>query len=115
MTPESGISIALIISIASLLCTIINTLSSSKKVQKESYDAEMQKQVNIEKNFAKINVKLDDFCDTTKKILNENARMGDQIDGAIREVSLIDERVKTLYKYKDDHEVRIKSLEDRRQ
>lgn len=111
MVAESGISIALIISIASLLCTVINTLSSGKKVQRESYEADLQKQVNIERNFAQINVKLDDFCDTTKMILTENARQADQIDGVVRQLSLTDERIKTLFKYKDEHEDRIKALE----
>ena len=69
--------------------------------------------MDIEKNFIKINVKLDDFCDTTKKMMIENGEKAEQLKNVSEQLVLVTERVKTLFKYKDDHEERIKGLEDK--
>ena len=70
--------------------------------------------MDIEKNFVKINVKLDDFCDTTKKMMAENSEKTEQLKKVSEQMVLVTERVNTLYKYKDDHELRIKELENGR-
>ena len=70
--------------------------------------------MDIEKNFVKINVKLDDFCDTTKKMMAENSEKTEQLKKVSEQMVLVTERVNTLYKYKDDHEQRIKELENGR-
>ena len=70
--------------------------------------------MDIEKNFVKINVKLDDFCDTTKKMMAENSEKTEQLKKVSEQMVLVTERVNTLYKYKDDHEARIKELENGR-
>ena len=70
--------------------------------------------MDIEKNFVKINVKLDDFCDTTKKMMAENSEKTEQLKKVSEQMVLVTERVNTLYKYKDDHEQRIKELENER-
>lgn len=113
MTTETSVSIALLISLASLACTLINTFAGGKKRQEEQAEREKNRQMDIEKNFVKINVKLDDFCDTTKKMMAENGEKTEQLKNVSEQIVLITERVKTLYKYKDDHEARIKELEDK--
>lgn len=67
MTPEASVSIALLISLTSLACTLINTFAGGKKRQEEQAEREKNRQLDVEKSFVKINVKLDDFCDTTKR------------------------------------------------
>ena len=57
------------------------------------------------------NVKLDDFCDTTKKMRTENSEKTEQLKKVSEQLILVTERVNTLFKYKDDHEMRIKELE----
>lgn len=113
MTTETSVSIALLISLASLACTLINTFAGGKKRQEEQAEREKNRQMDIEKNFVKINVKLDDFCDTTKKMMAENGEKTEQLKNVSEQLVLITERVKTLFKYKDDHEERIKGLEDK--
>lgn len=113
MTPETSVSIALLISLTSLACTLINTFAGGKKRQEEQAEREKNRQMDIEKNFVKINVKLDEFCDTTKKIMAENSEKTEQLKNVSEQLVLITERVKTLFKYKDDHEERIKGLEDK--
>ena len=114
MTSETSVSIALLISLTSLACTLINTFSGGKKRQEEQAEREKNRQMDIEKNFVKINVKLDDFCDTTKKMMAENSEKTEQLKKVSEQMVLVTERVNTLYKYKDDHEARIKELENER-
>ena len=114
MTSEATVSIALLISLTSLACTLINTFAGGKKRQEEQAEREKNRQMDIEKNFVKINVKLDDFCDTTKKMMAENSEKTEQLKKVSEQMVLVTERVNTLYKYKDDHEARIKELENGR-
>ena len=114
MTSEASVSIALLISLTSLACTLINTFAGGKKRQEEQAEREKNRQMDIEKNFVKINVKLDDFCDTTKKMMAENSEKTEQLKKVSEQMVLVTERVNTLYKYKDDHEARIKELEHER-
>ena len=114
MTSETSVSIALLISLTSLACTLINTFAGGKKRQEEQAEREKNRQMDIEKNFVKINVKLDDFCDTTKKMMAENSEKTEQLKKVSEQLVLVTERVNTLYKYKDDHELRIKELENGR-
>ena len=114
MTSEASVSIALLISLTSLACTLINTFAGGKKRQEEQAEREKNRQMDIEKNFVKINVKLDNFCDTTKKMMAENSEKTEQLKKVSEQMVLVTERVNTLYKYKDDHEARIKELENER-
>ena len=114
MNPETSVSIALLISLTSLACTLINTFAGGKKRQEEQAEREKNRQMDIEKNFVKINVKLDDFCDTTKKIMAENSEKTEQLKNVSEQLILVTERVNTLFKYKDDHEAKIKELENER-
>lgn len=114
MTPEASVSIALLISLTSLACTLINTFAGGKKRQEEQAEREKNRQLDVEKNFVKINVKLDDFCDTTKKMMAENGEKTEQLKKVSEQLVLVSERVKTLFKYNDDHEKRIKNLENER-
>lgn len=114
MTPESSVSIALLISLTSLACTLINTFAGGKKRQEEQAEREKNRQLDVEKNFVKINVKLDDFCDTTKKMMADNGEKTEQLKKVSEQLILVTERVNTLFKYKDNHEARLKELENER-
>lgn len=90
MTSETTISVALIISLASIACTLYNTLSGSKKSQKEQMEQEIERRASMKEEFVKVNLKLDTFCR--------------QLEDLIRKLDKTDERL-------DDHEKRITSLE----
>ena len=114
MTSETSVSIALLISLTSLACTLINTFAGGKKRQEEQAEREKNRQMDIEKNFVKINVKLDEFYDTSKKMMADNGEKTEQLKKVSEQLILVTERVNTLFKYKDDHELRIKELENER-
>lgn len=90
MTSEATISLALIISLVSIACTLYNTFSGSKKSQKEQMEQEIERRASMKEEFVKVNLKLDTFCR--------------QLEELIRKLDKTDERL-------DDHEKRITSLE----
>lgn len=92
MTSEATISIALIISIVSIACTLYNTFSGSKKAQKEQMEQEIERRASMKEEFVKVNLKLDTFCR--------------QLEELIRKLDKTDERL-------DDHEKRITNLESK--
>lgn len=92
MTSEATISVALIISLVSIACTLYNTFSGSKKSQKEQMEQEIERRASMKEEFVKVNLKLDTFCR--------------QLEELIRKLDKTDERL-------DDHEKRITSLEQK--
>jgi len=120
MTPDTTISITLLISVISIMIAAVNSVRTGRKdtqaeIERETRrrNEENARQMDIEKNFVKINVKLDDFCDTSKKLMQENKEKTDQLRQVAERLAIISERCDTLFKYKDDHEKRIIALEKR--
>ena len=62
ITGNEGVSIALIISVVSLACTIIATIGGGKKQQKDDIETEIERRAQIKEEFVKVNFKLDEFC-----------------------------------------------------
>lgn len=90
MTMNDSVSIALIISIVSLACTLISTFGGSRKRQKEEIEAEIERRATMKEEFVKVNFKLDEFC----RRLEENIKRYDSTEDRL-----------------DDHEKRINVLE----
>jgi hypothetical protein len=84
MTSNDTVSIALLLSVASLVCTFITTFGGSRKRQKEEVEAEIERRADIKEEFVKVNFKLDEFCrrledmvkhyDATDKILEDHEK-----------------------------------------
>ena len=118
MTGESGISIALIISMTSIACTLYTVYSTNKRqkdmddeARKKAIEAEQQRQMDIEKNFVKINFKLDDFCDTTKKLLQNEEKSAEMIKDIRERLIKVEDVNNTHEKRLDNHEKRLEKLE----
>lgn len=90
MTMNDSVSVALIISIVSLACTLISTFGGSRKRQKEEIEAEIERRATMKEEFVKVNFKLDEFC----RRLEENIKRYDTTEDRL-----------------DDHEKRINVLE----
>ena len=91
----------------------IGTISSIVSTIKKDRDAETNKQIEIERNFVKINVKLDDMLETIRKISKsseDNAERIKDMNGVLIQCS---ERIQTLFKRSDDHERRLNDLEEK--
>lgn len=92
ITGDAAVSVALIISIASIVCTLYTTISGSRKRQKEEVEAEINRRASMKEEFVKVNLKLDTFCR--------------QIEEMLKKLDKTDERL-------NDHEKRINVLEDK--
>ena len=90
MAPNDTISIALVLSIVSIVCTVITTWGGSKKRQKEEVEAEITRRADLKEEFVKVNFKLDEFCR--------------RLDEAMKRFDKTDQRL-------EDHERRISDLE----
>ena len=112
MGVDTTISITLLISLISLGCSVFNTFSGGRKDLKAQEEKESARQLDIEKNFVKINVKLDDFCDTSRKLMEENTKKTDELKSVSERLVQVTEKVNILFKYNDDHANRIKALEE---
>lgn len=92
MTANDTVSIALILSIVSIVCTVITTWGGSKKRQKEEIEAEIARRADLKEEFVKVNFKLDEFCR--------------RLDDIVKRYDKTDEKLA-------DHETRISDLERR--
>lgn len=113
MGPDTQITISFIISIVSIICVLINTTGGEKKRQNELVEREKNRQLDIEKNFVKVNVKLDDFCETSKRLMMESSEKSDQLKRISEQLIVLTQQTKTLFKYHDDHEERLKAIESK--
>lgn len=90
MTGDSTVSVALILSVVSLACTLIATFGGSRKRQKDELEAEIERRATMKEEFVKVNFKLDEFCR--------------RLDETIKRFDKTEERL-------DNHEIRITNLE----
>lgn len=84
MTGTDTVSIALLLSVISLICTLINTFGGQNKRRKDDIEAEIERRTSMKEEFVKVNFKLDAFCsrlddmikrfDKTEEKLNDHER-----------------------------------------
>lgn len=111
MTPNDTVSLAVIFSVLSLIVAIAGLYLSAKKQKIEDaekkqneMETENQRELKLQENFLKVNMKLDTFCDTMQQMVVKSDKNSEELR-KIRE-QLIEDRG-TL----KDHEKRIASLE----
>ena len=111
MTANDTISIAVLLSIGSLVVAIIGVIVAIRKANKEdaaekqkALEAENQRQLKLTENFTKVNIKLDSFTETMNRIIAKS----DETNVELRKINdrLIEDKV-TI----DNHEKRINALE----
>ncbi len=104
ITDSTTISIGLLLVIAGLMLNIILNVTGRKR-------ADEAKHLELEKNFVKLNVKLDTLCNTFNQLSQELNQQTSRTE-KINEITIkTDERIKTLFSRLDDHEERITRLE----
>lgn len=121
MTPNDTISITLLLSFASIVIALLGIANTYRKQHKEevterekAVEAENQRQLKMQENFVKVNVKLDSFCDTTKDIMKQSEKSGDAIAELTKQMIRNGEQLKTLFTRTEEHERRIADLEKRK-
>ena len=109
MGADATISLSLIFSSISMIGVIANIFISFRR---ES-ESNKLKEVQIEKHFAQIDVKLDDFLNRMSDIAKNSEKSAERIDNNLQEIIKSNERIGTLFRLHDEHEKRISSLEER--
>lgn len=109
MGTEATISLSLIFSIISMIGVIANMIISFKR---ES-ESNKQKEIQIEKHFAQIDVKLENFLSKMTEIAISNENSAQKIDDNLKAILQSNERIGTLFRLHDDNERRIEALEKR--
>lgn len=104
MTGSEGISIALLISVVSIVCVVINTYSGGKKRKTDEIEAENNRKIEIEKQFVKVNLKLDEFCNSLNELIRKQDKTAEELQDIKQK--LIKDNIRL-----DDHEKRITELE----
>lgn len=89
MTANDSVSIALIISIVSLACTLISTFGGSKRNMKNDMESEIERRASIKEEFVKVNFKLDEFC----RRLDEMAKKYDVLEDHEKRISILENKV----------------------
>jgi DNA repair ATPase RecN len=100
MNSDVTISLSLLFSIVSVVGVIVAIVTSLKKNQEE----EATKYLDIEKHFVKIDMKLDNFMDSTRQILKNQEKANDQIQELSEKLIAHDKEL-------ENHNQRLKKLE----
>ena len=108
MSPETTVSVSFILALLSAVGVIFTIIMGFKKDHRD----EENKRIEIAEQFAKINVKLDQFCNTMNDMARKSEKSMDEVKGINISITKCNERIETLFKYHDDHEKRITILED---
>jgi hypothetical protein len=104
---DASISVALVFSVVAAAGTLYSIWNQHKKnVAEEERKARAQAE-----NFVKLDVKMDSVLGTTGSILNKQEQYGIKLEHLSGELIKTNERIETLFHYKDDHETRLKELE----
>lgn len=118
MTPETTISLAFIISAGSFALAIIGSIRTRKRDEEaektresDRVKFENDRQISIEKNFVQINLKLDDFKNSMKQMVDDNSKKTDELKTITSQLIQISEQIKSLNRVTEDHEQRLKDLE----
>jgi peptidoglycan hydrolase CwlO-like protein len=113
MTADSTISLALIFliltglgNLVSIWATFHNQNVNREKEQTTDIEKEHQKELNNEKNFLKINMKLEEFGRCLRDIAKSSDKTSDVLNEIQTHIVKLDGKV-------DNHEDRISQLEER--
>ena len=109
MNETVTISAALIFSLVAVASQIFGIWNAQKK----NRENDASKSIQIEKNFVELNIKLDYFQKSTDQMLDKQEAHAVRMENLTGQIIKSNERIETLFKYKDDHEKRLKRLEEK--
>lgn len=94
MTANDTVSIALMVTLINLACTLWNTYGGAKKRTKEDIEAEIERRANIQKEFVKVNFKLDEFCRRLDDMLKQYNKIEAKLDEFEQRLTVLEAKVK---------------------
>lgn len=107
MDTTTTVSLAVIFALAALVSQAYGIWNNHKK----NIEQEEKKNIEIEKNFVKLDLKIDQYQKSTDTILERQEAHAVRMENLSGQIIKSNERIETLFRYKDDHELRLKTLE----
>lgn len=107
MDTTTTVSLAVIFAFVALVSQAYGMWNNHKKNQEQ----EEKKAIEIEKNFVKLDLKIDQYQKSTDTILERQEQHAVRMENLSGQIIKSNERIETLFRYKDDHEIRLKQLE----
>lgn len=110
MTPDTTISISLLLSLGSIIFVVLNYRRLSKKdtqdrqliVEKDERDRELRLKAEIEEK-VKMNVKLDQLCNTTNDIRADNKSVLERLNIMDARLVKVEQSTKSAHHRIDEH------------
>ena len=93
MNADSTISIALLLSVVSLACTLISTFGGSRKRQKEEIEAEIARRASMKEEFVKVNFKLDEFCRRLDELVKRFDKTEERLENHENRLQILEKKV----------------------
>jgi len=109
MGTDLTISLSLIFSSISMIGVIVNIFISFKRESESG----KQKEIQVEKHFAQIDVKLENFLKAMSDIAKSTEHSAKKIDDNLKAILQSNERIGTLFRLHEENEKRIENLEKR--
>ena len=107
MTPTTKISIALVLAVIACVYQIYSMWSNHKKNEND----ERIKAIETEKNFLKLDIKLDNVSGNINKLISSDEYKAKQISEISESVVSIREQLKTIFNTIENHEQRLNQIE----
>lgn len=96
---NTTVSLAFIVSITSITVTLLNYKRSNKKIDDE-HNAKVKKEIEEK---IKMNLKLDQLCNTTNEIRTDNKSVLERLNGLDIRVTRTEQSVKSAHHRIDEH------------
>lgn len=107
MKMDTTVSLSFIFSFISMLGVLVTIYGTFKRQN----DSEGKKEIDIEKNFVKVNLKLDEFCRQIGILTKTTEKSADVINEIKDVLTKHTEQITNLKDKANDHERRIRELE----
>lgn len=113
MNPMVQQILTLIIAALALGCSALTVVLTVKRDTKNTSSEDTSKEVRIAESFKELNVKLDFQSKQLDNLTKNSEESTKQFIEINNKVTKIIEQIAALFKYKDDHEGRIRELEEK--
>lgn len=110
MSGDTTVNLSLIIACISAIGVIYSIYSTRKK----DNQTDTAQAVDIATKFTELNVKLDLITKQFNDLIRSNEKEADKISAINHSLLELDSKIERLFEYKDNHEERIKALEEKK-
>lgn len=113
ITGDTSFDINILLGIIGVIISIIVYNKSRNKETKEDVESKVANALTSQREIVKLDVKLDGISTTINTINEELKKQRESFTKIIREIDVINNNLQNINKTLDDHEVRLRKLEEK--